>query len=142
MSGLETGICLCGRLNFTAPSPLRPVINCNCIQFHMPSGHFMAATSAAWNNGEIKGEAAWHCSSAQAWHGFYGVCGRQLFWDGSGKNIVICAVSLNGELGTALAGHTFCADKGEYYQINDGLPQAEVDNPALTPQFYTRAVVQ
>ena len=70
------------------------------------------------------------------------ICGWQLFWDGSGENIVIYTVSLNGDPGTALAGHMFCADKGDYYQINDGLPQAEADNLALTTQFYTRAVVQ
>ena len=142
MSGLKTGICLCVQLKFTASGPLRPVIDGHCIQFHKTCGYFMGATSAAWNNVEIKGEATWHCSSAQVWHGFYGICGRQLFWDGSGENIVICAVSLNGDPGTALVGDMFCADKGGYYQINDSLPQVEAVNPAPTTQFYTRAVVQ
>ena len=142
MSGMETGIFLCGQVNFTAPGPLRQVIGCHYIQFHKTVGHFMAAMSAAWNNVKIKGEATWHCSSAQAWHGFYGICGRQLFWDGLGENIVICAGSLNGDSGMALEGHMFCADKGDYYRINDGPPQAEADNPALITQFYMGAVVQ
>ena len=70
------------------------------------------------------------------------ICGWQLFWDGSDENIAIFLGSFDEHIGTILVGHIFSADKGDYYQINDGLPQAEADNPALTTQFYTRAVVQ
>ena len=133
MTGLETGTWLRGQLNFTGPSPLGPVIGCDCSQCCKTSSHFMAATSAAWNRVEIKGEVIWHRFSRQAWHGF---CGRQFFWDGSCENIAPFAGSLNWDIGTALEGHIFCADKGDYYQINDGLPHAEADDPALTTQFY------
>ena len=71
-----------------------------------------------------------------------GICGWQLFWDGSDENIAIFLGSFDEHIGTILVGHIFSADKGDYYQINDGLPQAEADNLALTTQFYTRAVVQ
>ena len=79
----------------------------------------------------------WRCSSPQAWHGFCGGCGRQLFWDCPGENIAIFAGSLDGDTGTALAGNMFCADKGDYYQINGSLIQAEAVDPALTTPFYT-----
>ena len=136
MSGLETGSCLCGQLYFSAPSPLRPVIACHCSQCRKTSGYFVAATSAARDTVVIKGEVTWYRSSPQARRGFCGICGSQIFWDGPGENIAIFAGSLNGDTCTELAGHIFCADKGDYYQINDGLPHAEADDPALTTQFY------
>ena len=70
------------------------------------------------------------------------ICGWQLFWDGSDENMAILPGSFDEYIGTILVGHIFCADKEDYYQFNDSLPQAEADNPALTTQFYTRAVVQ
>ena len=70
------------------------------------------------------------------------ICGRQLFWDGSDENMAIFPGSFDEGIGTILVGHMFCADIGDYYQINHGLSQAEADNPALTTQFYTEAVVQ
>ena len=70
------------------------------------------------------------------------IYGWQLFWNGSDENIAIFSGSFDEHIGTILVGHIFCADKGDYYQINDGLPQAEADNSALTTQFYMLAVVQ
>ena len=139
MIGLEIRTCLRGQLNFTGPGPLRPVIGCDCSQCCETSRHFMAATSAVWNTVEIKGEVVWYHFSGQAWHGFFG---RQLFWDGWCENIAFFASSFNGDTGTALAGHIFCADKGDYYQTNDGLPQAVADDLDLSTQFYKLAVVQ
>ena len=136
MSGLETRSCLCGQLYFSAPSPLRPVIACHCSQCRKTSGYFVAATSAARDTVVIKGEATCHRSSAQARRCFCGICGSQIFWDGPGENIAIFAGSLDGDTSTELAGHIFCANKGDYYQINEGLSQAEADDPALTTQFY------
>ena len=71
-----------------------------------------------------------------------GICGWQLFWDGSDKNIAIFPVTFDEDISIMLAGNMFCADKGNYYQIDDGLPQVEAENPALTIEFYTRALVQ
>jgi hypothetical protein len=31
-----------------------------------------------------------------------------------------------------MIGHIFCADKGDYYEIGDGLPCAVASDPALT----------
>ena len=136
MNGLEIGSRLCGQLHFSAPGPLRQVIACHCSQCRKTSGHFLAATSAGRDTVAIKGEVTWYRSSPQARRGFCGICGSQMFWDGPGENIAIFAGSLDGDTGTALVGHIFCADKGDYYQINDGLTRAEADDPALTKQFY------
>ena len=71
-----------------------------------------------------------------------GICGWQLFWAGPDENMAIFPGGFDEDIGTILVGHMFCADKGDYYQINDGLPQAEAVNPALTTQFYAQVVVQ
>ena len=31
-----------------------------------------------------------------------------------------------------MIGHIYCADKGDYYELSDGLPQAEQRDEALT----------
>ena len=80
----------------------------------------------------MTGEVTWYASSGAARRGFCGVCGSSLFWDGPGANLSIFAGTLDGAPALELAGHIFCADKGCYYEIADGLPQAEQDDPGLT----------
>ena len=111
---------------------MRPVIACHCAQCRKTSGHHVAATSAARENIEISGEITWFQSSDRARRGFCPVCGSNLFWDGAGANLSIFAGTLEGPTGLELAGHIYCRDKGDYYQIADGLPQAEGRDPDLT----------
>ncbi len=131
---MTTGSCLCGAVRYRVSGALRPVIACHCAQCRKTSGHHVAATSAPRESVEIEGEVAWYASSATARRGFCPVCGSNLFWDGPGENLSIFAGTLDGDPGVRLAGHIFCADKGAYYEIADGLPQAEADDPALTTQ--------
>ena len=129
-----TGSCLCGVVRYRVSGPLRPVIACHCIQCRKTSGHHVAATSAPRESVEIDGEVAWYRSSDTARRGFCPICGSNLFWDGPGENLSIFAGTLDGDPGIRLAGHIFCADKGAYYEIADGLPQAGADDPSLTTQ--------
>ena len=127
-----TGGCLCGQIAYRITGPLRPVIACHCIQCRKTSGHHVAATSVRRDQIEIKGEVAWYPSSDTARRGFCATCGSNLFWDGAGENLSIMAGTLNGPTGLAVKGHIFTADKGDYYDIADGLPQSERADPALT----------
>ena len=127
-----TGGCLCGQIAYRITGPLRPVIACHCIQCRKTSGHHVAATSVRRDQIEIKGEVAWYQSSDTARRGFCATCGSNLFWDGAGENLSIMAGTLNGPTGLAVKGHIFTADKGDYYDIADGLPQSEKADPALT----------
>jgi len=127
-----TGSCLCGAIRYRTLGPLRPVIACHCVQCRKTSGHYVAATSVARDRIEIEGAPVWFASSSAARRGFCGTCGSNLFWDGVGQNISIHAGSLDGETGLALAGHIFCADKGDYYEIGDDLPTAPQADPTLT----------
>lgn len=128
------GSCLCGAVSYRVTGPMRPVIACHCTQCRKTSGHHVAATSAARGAIEIVGEVRWYRSSDNARRGFCPVCGSNLFWDGPGANLSIMAGTLDGPTGLRLKGHIYCADKGDYYDIADGLPQTMTDDPDFTTQ--------
>ena len=128
----QSGGCLCGAVTYKTSGPLRPVVACHCAQCRKSSGNYVTATSVARDQIEIIGEPVWYVSSDTARRGFCGICGSSLFWDGAGENISIHAGSMDGETGLTLKGHIFCADKGDYYEIADGLPCADQADPNLT----------
>lgn len=138
MPAKQTGSCLCGAVTYEVKGPLRPVIACHCRQCRKTSGHHVAATSAARTDIEIEGKVTWFASSPSARRGFCGTCGSNLFWDGPGSHLSIFAGTLDTPTGLTLAGHIFCADKGDYYSIADALPQAAQDDPDLTTQVPNR----
>lgn len=129
---LHQGGCLCGAVTYRVTGPMRPVIACHCTQCRKTSGHHVAATSAPREAIAVTGEVRWFRSSASAQRGFCPVCGSNLFWDGGGSNLSIMAGTLDGATGLRVKGHIFCADKGDYYEIADGLPQAAAEDPGLT----------
>ena len=129
-----TGSCLCGAVQYETPGPMRPVIACHCTQCRKTSGHHVAATSAPRDQVQISGRVKWYSSSPSARRGFCPTCGSNLFWDGPGSHLSIFAGTIDGDPGVRLTGHIFCADKGAYYDIADGLPQAAGDDPNMTTQ--------
>jgi len=129
---MPTGSCLCGAVRYAVSGKLRHVIACHCTQCRKTSGHHVAATSAPRDRVEVSGEVAWYASSDSARRGFCPTCGSNLFWDGAGANLSIFAGTLDGATGLNIAGHIYCADKGDYYEIADGLPQAQGYDPDLT----------
>lgn len=126
------GSCLCGQVTYTVSGPLRPVVACHCQQCRKTSGHFVAATSAPREAIQITGEIAWYHSSPEARRGFCATCGSSLLWDGKGENISIHAGTLDGATGLQVTGHIFCADKGDYYELDDDLPKYDGDDPDMT----------
>jgi len=118
-----TGGCLCSEVSFRVTGPLRPVAACHCRQCRRSSGHYVAATAAPRGAVEIEGEVRWYRSSDTARRGFCPACGSNLFWDGGGETLSIFAGALDAPSGVILDRHIFCADKGDYYEISDGLPQ-------------------
>ena len=129
---MKTGGCLCGAVTYTVDGPLRPVVACHCQQCRKSSGHHVAATSAVRGKISITGEVTWFQSSETARRGFCAVCGSNLFWDGGGENLSIFAGTLDGVTGLQTIGHIYVADKGDYYEISDGLPQAQKYDSKLT----------
>jgi hypothetical protein len=97
------------------------------------SGHFAAATACAPEHLRLlcAETLRWYRSSATARRGFCAICGSQLFWEpGHGSHISIWAGTLDAPTGLKAAEHIFVAEKGDYYEITDGLPQRPVDRPA------------
>jgi hypothetical protein len=138
LSEAVTGGCLCGAIRYRITGPLRPVVACHCIQCRKTSGHYVAATSARFEDIEIDGETLWYRSSPTARRGFCATCGSSLFWSADGDpRLSIHAGTLDNPTGLRLAGHIFVADKGDYYDISDGLPQVDQDDPDLTTKGRT-----
>ncbi|WP_373089942.1 GFA family protein [Sneathiella sp.] len=120
------GGCLCGAVTYTVRGALRDVMFCHCRQCQKTSGHYFAATSAPRANLTLTGERGlkWYRSSDWAERGFCGNCGSSLFWRmNDSDSISILAGSLDGKTGLATGSHIFVADKKDYYEITDGLPQ-------------------
>lgn len=123
MSEHKTGSCLCGAVKFTVTGPLRAVIACHCQQCRKQTGNYMSATGAKdeyLTFTETRG-LKWYRSSPKAKRGFCGECGSTLFWKGDGRDYTaIAAGAIDGSTGLELAGHIFCDDAGDYYEISGG----------------------
>jgi hypothetical protein len=90
------------------------------------SGHYWASTDVPRDKVTIQGEdhLSWYRSSEKVRRGFCRTCGSALFWDVDGRSrLAIAMGAFNAPTGTHLEKHIFVADKGDYYEIKDGLPQ-------------------
>jgi hypothetical protein len=122
----NSGACLCGAVRYEVTGPLRPVVLCHCTQCRRSTGHFMAATAARQRDFRLLAaeELRWYESSPAARRGFCARCGSTLFWQADGRDYVsIAAGTLDGPTGLSCACHIHVADKGDYYSIDDGVPQ-------------------
>lgn len=123
---MHTGSCLCGAITFEVAAPLRGPDACHCTECRRQSGHFWASTDVARSDLTIRGSGnvTWFRSSARVRRGFCSVCGSVLFWDPVERDFVGVAMgAFDPPTGTRLAMHIFVAEKGDYYDIADGLPQ-------------------
>ncbi|MGP1678573.1 MAG: GFA family protein [Giesbergeria sp.] len=126
MSDLKTGSCLCGRVSFSVAGALGAPDACHCIQCRKQSGHYFASANVPRAALAITGQESlsWYQSSAKVRRGFCSTCGSSLFWDAPAKDwIAIAMGAFDTPTSTQLAKHIFVAEKGDYYQINDDLPQ-------------------
>lgn len=126
MSDSRTGSCLCGAVRFETRGPLRPVVFCHCHQCRRQTGNFVAATELADEDIGISGteNLTWYAASGFARRGFCAKCGSFLFWKRNGANrLAVAAGAFDEPSGLVAQSHIYCADKGEYYEIADGLPQ-------------------
>lgn len=121
------GSCECGDVKFEVTGELRPVIACHCDQCRKSSGHYWAATYADSQNMKItRGRTlTWFQSTDVVRKGFCRTCGSSLFWRLDGRDgCSISAGAFDTELPVKLKKHIFVSEKGCYYDIHDGLPQA------------------
>jgi len=124
----HTGGCQCGGVRYSFSKPLRGVVNCHCSQCRRTHGHYAAYTTTGLENFQLVEERGlkWFRASDTARRGFCKECGSSLFWDGDNNDrIGISAGTIDGPTGLKTTDHIFTADKGDYYEIADGLPQHE-----------------
>ena len=104
---------------------MRPVWNCHCGQCLRTHGNFAAYTNVPSGMLTLTRDRGlkWFGSSDIARRGFCGECGASLFWERlNSGTISVSAGTLDAPTGLETAGHIFVADKGDYYEIGDGLP--------------------
>ena len=122
-----TGGCACGGVRYEVRGPLRDVIACHCVQCRKQSGHYFASTNVPRALLAITGEEnlSWYKSSTKVRRGFCSKCGSFLLWDPIELDYIAVAMgAFDTPTSTHLAKHIFVAEKGDYYQISDELPQS------------------
>ena len=134
MSETNKGSCLCGAVSFTTTGRLRGVVYCHCSQCRKQSGHFYAATNVPDENLKVEGrdQITWYAASQSARRGFCRTCGSALFWKHKDLDYTsVLAGAFEKPTGLDSESHIFVADKGDYYEIADGLPQYEKSSPSV-----------
>lgn len=74
----------------------------------------------------VDGDVRWYEASQTAKRGFCPTCGCWLFWKAHEEDGMSFSLGvIDGPTGLHLQKHIFVADKGDYYDIADGLPQKD-----------------
>ncbi len=125
---MHKGSCLCGAVRFEVAGALHPPDACHCTQCRKQSGHYWASTNVPRDALTIDGadNLTWYRSSERVRRGFCAICGSALFWDPIRLDIIAVAMgAFEKPTQVHLEKHIFVADKGDYYDIADGVPQHE-----------------
>jgi hypothetical protein len=125
---MHKGSCLCGAVTFDVEGNLPGPDACHCSQCRKHSGHYFVSTDVPRSSVTIHGEenVTWFQSSEKARRGFCATCGSSLFWDPLFRDwIGIAMGAFDKPTNTHLAMHIYVADKGDYYEIADGVRQFE-----------------
>ncbi|WP_371227736.1 GFA family protein [Roseovarius sp. 2305UL8-3] len=123
---MTRGQCLCGDISFKTNAAPQGACGCHCGQCRKQSGHYWASAYVPKTALKIDGPVKWYASSATAERGFCPRCGSFLFWHAHDEDTISFALgALDEPTGLTLERHIFVADKGDYYEIADGLPQLE-----------------
>lgn len=123
---IHKGSCLCGAVAFEVAGELPPPDACHCPECRKFSGHYFVSTDVPRSALTVYGESniSWYVTE-NVRRGFCSTCGSSLFWDPIGKDWTGVAMgAFDGPTGTKTHIHIFVAEKGDYYEITDGLPQA------------------
>ncbi len=110
-----------------ADAPASPTA-CHCVQCRKQSGHHFASGNVKKSSVSVMGgeHLTWYQSSEKVRRGFCSKCGSWFFWEPVFRDWTSVALgSTDGGTGVRLEGHIFVAEKGDYYEIGDGLPQSE-----------------
>jgi hypothetical protein len=127
------GGCLCGQVRYQIKGQCRNIINCHCDNCRRTHGHVAAYTSVGKSDLVLLSQQSlkwYHDKSPNSYRGFCDECGASLFWYATDSNdlfsshkISVAAGTLDSGHGLKTIGHIYVSEAGEYYQIEDELPQ-------------------
>ena len=118
--------CLCGGTAFGLPGPAGAITACHCTQCRKLSGHYSASFDAderalKWRRRDTLAD---YRTPGGGTRGFCARCGSSLWFRSAAGEFSVEAGSVTGPTGGRLSDHIFVAGKGDYYRIDDGLPQS------------------
>ncbi len=125
---VHKGSCLCGAVRFEVVGRLPAPDGCHCSKCRKHSGHYFVSTDVPRSALTIHGSdrVTWFRSSEKAQRGFCSLCGSSLFWSPLHKDWIGVAMgAFDSVTDTRIAVHVFVSEKGDYYDIADGVPQRE-----------------
>jgi hypothetical protein len=124
------GGCLCGAVRYRVRGPLRGVVNCHCCRCRRTHGHVGAYTEAATERVTLLVARGlhWYVTDGRA-RGFCRECGASLFWRRDAAVTSIAAGTVDPPTGLRTVAHIFVDSKGDYYDIEDELPQHGASAP-------------
>lgn len=123
------GSCLCGAVTFQINTKLGKADACHCVQCRKWTGHFLPSVECDRESLQLTNKTGlkWYPSSAKVRRGFCEQCGSSLFFDPLDREkhrwIAVALGTIDAPTDTQLGLHIFVAEKGDYYELNDGLPQ-------------------
>ena len=123
---MHKGSCICGAVTVEVDADLAPPDACHCTQCRKMSSHYFVSTDVPRSAVTVRGEdsVTWFVQDHRIRRGFCGTCGTSLFWDPlKGEMTAVAMGIFDTPTGTHLEKHIFVAEKGDYYDITDGLPQ-------------------
>lgn len=126
---MHKGSCLCGAVTFEVAGDLPPADACHCHLCRKWTGHFSVGTDVPRAALTIHGseKVTWFRSSEKVRRGFCSECGSSLFFDPIDQDrhkwIGVSMGAFDLPTDTKIKFHIYVADKGDYYDIADGLPQ-------------------
>lgn len=129
---MYSGRCECGAVRFHFDTEINDFAACHCSQCRRLSGFFWAgfdvpATAMVF---DCTDGLAWYKSSDWASRGFCKTCGSSLFYRlNDGDKYEVAPGCIDGALGHRIGHHICVADKGDYYDLTDGLPQYDTFPP-------------
>ncbi|MBT9587506.1 GFA family protein [bacterium] len=124
---MHQGSCLCGAVRFEVSMPLPPPDACHCQECRKFSGHYFVSTDV------FRSAVTVHGSENVTWYrtdkvrrGFCSTCGSSLFWDPPHDKdwTAIALGCFDPPTHTQISKHIFVANKGDYYEITDDIPQS------------------
>ncbi|MFC4214447.1 GFA family protein [Pseudophaeobacter arcticus] len=120
------GSCLCGDIRFETAAEPQGASMCHCGQCRKQSGGIWSSAYVRAGALTITGPVCWFEASPQAKRGFCGRCGSSLFWKAHDEDTISFALgAVEAPTGLRIEKHIFVRDKGDFYEIADGVLQKD-----------------